>query len=234
MMKSPEQWQADALQQLIPFENNVLMLCCRGAGKSEVAAAAAYLEGALGGFAMIVSRSDKQALETFDKVLKYHRELGLAETVRDPTMHRLNFLGGGRVQALPCSPNTIVGYHQVSLLILDEAAKIKDELYALVTPMLTRAKGRMALLSTPWGKRGFFWKEWNGEARKGWRRHRYTWRDCPWMSEAMLRQEEASHGPLYVRQEYECEFLEATGEMPLDPDKFRALIDPNVEACETW
>ena len=50
------------------------------------------------------------------------------------------------------------------MLILDEAARVPDELYAALRPMLAVGGGRLVLLSTPFGKRGFFWREWSEQA----------------------------------------------------------------------
>lgn len=128
-------------------------------------------------------------------------------------MHELELANGGRMVALPCSGDTIIGEHGVTLLGIDEAARIKDEFYAVVTPMLavseatTGIKSRLALLSTPYGQRGFFYEEWQGNRRKDWMRHRYTWRDCPRITPQFIETERQSHGDWWIKQEYETEFL---------------------------
>ena len=45
------------------------------------------------------------------------------------------------------------------LLIIDEAAFVPDEVYAAVTPLVAATQGDLWLLSTPNGKRGFFFHE---------------------------------------------------------------------------
>lgn len=236
-MKSPDPWQREALQQLVTRQDNVLMCCSRGAGKTEVFSAAAYLEACLGGFTMIFSRSDRQATKVIRYVGRYVKSAPLVPVVRD-TMHEVEFANGGRVIALPYSADTVVGEHGITLLGLDEAAVMKDEFYARVTPMLavseevTGIKPRRALLSTPFGERGFFWKEWVGRGRKGWRRHRYPWQLCPRITPEYIRDEEMSHGRDWVEQEYGCRFLPAAGGV-FDVRSFEALLSDDLE-LENW
>lgn len=226
VMNTPDPWQEEALGHLVTSHDDVLMLCSRGSGKTKCFAAAAYVEAALGGFAMILSRSDRQALRVMRYVKGYHVEQQLGRLVRD-TMHEMEFSNGGRVIALPCSGDTVVGEHGVTLLGLDEAARIKDEFYAVVTPMLavservTGVKARLALMTTPFGKRGFFWEEWEGERAGNWKRHRYTWRQCPRITPQWVELERRRHGDLWVRQEYEVEFVSLVNS-PFDVD---AMMD---------
>lgn len=211
-METPDPWQEDALQQLVTRSDNVLMCCSRGAGKTEVFACASYLEACLGGYTMILSRSDRQAMRVIARTKRYVERLRLIPVTRS-TLHEIEFANGGRVVALPCSGDTIVGDHGITILGIDEAAKIKDSFYALVTPMLavseevTGIKPRLALLSTPFGRQGFFHREWHGEGADAWARHRYTWQRCPRIKPSFIEQERARHGDYWVRQEYECEFI---------------------------
>ncbi len=81
-----------------------------------------------------------------------------------------------RIVCLPCREETIRGYSNVSLLVIDEAARVPDDLYRAVRPMLAVSDGRLICLSTPYGKRGFFYDAWaNGgddwHAHRGPRRH---------------------------------------------------------------
>lgn len=233
-MKSPDPWQQDALQQLITMRHNVIMLCSRQSGKSETVGLGAYLEAAVaGGYALIISRSDRQALKVFDRVLKYHRQLGLVDAERE-TMHELVLSNGGKIAALPCKEDTIRGEAAVTLLIIDEAAVVPDNVWGAVTPMISSVNGRIALLSTPKGKRGFFYKEYSGGGREGWRKHTYTWRGCPRTSEKHIAAERRSHDELWIRQEYECEFLDVSGMGFFDVSSFERLIAEDNEVLLSW
>jgi hypothetical protein len=50
------------------------------------------------------------------------------------------------------------------LAIVDEAAQVSDDgLFAAVLPMLAVSKGRFMCLSTPFGRRGWFWEQFSGD-----------------------------------------------------------------------
>src|SRR5436190_1727587 len=76
------------------------------------------------------------------------------------TQLRLELANGSRVVCLPGREGTIRSFGGVALLVLDEAARIPDALYRSVRPMLAVSGGRLVALSTPFGRRGWFWQEW--------------------------------------------------------------------------
>jgi hypothetical protein len=127
----------------------------------------------------------------------------------------MEFANGSRIISLPGSPDTIVGFSAISLLILDEAARIKDDLYALVRPMLAVSGGRLIALSTPFGRRGWFWSAWArcDEARlrgqpEPWQRFRITAEECPRISAEFLAEERLAIGERWFRQEYLVAFVD--------------------------
>lgn len=209
-------WQRTAASTMLTKQHDVIMCCCRGSGKTQVFALTAYLEACtVGGFAMILSRSDRQALRIVARAKLYAMQLRLQPVIRE-NMHELEFANGGRLLALPCSGDTIIGEHGVTLMGIDEAARIKDEFYAVVSPMLavseavTGIKPRKALLSTPFGRSGFFWDEWHrGEVGETttFKRFRSTWQSCPRIKPEFVEQERREKGDWWVQQEYECQFL---------------------------
>jgi hypothetical protein len=54
----------------------------------------------------------------------------------------------------------VVGAANVRLVVIDEAARVSVGVYRAVVPMLALSNGRMVCLSTPFGKRGFFYEAW--------------------------------------------------------------------------
>lgn len=232
-MRSPDRWQGELLSQIVTRQENALVCCSRQIGKTETVAAAAYLAACLGEFVLVLSPSDDQSKEFNDRVLKFHRDLNLVAPSAEPSKHELKLVSGGRTLALPNNERTVRSRSAVDLLVIDEASRVPDVLYGAVRPMLAVSGGRTVLLSTPFGKRGFFWKEWNGEGMGGWRRHRYTWQTCPRIDPAFIEDERRSHGDLWVKQEYECEF-HSTSAGFFDVDAFRELIDPRLEVLPTW
>ena len=100
----------------------------------------------------------------------------------------------------------LAGHFFCDLLVLDEASRIADDLYRAVRPMLAVSDGKMVALTTPWGKRGFFYSEWTrGE---GWERVKITAPECKRISEAFLEGERRALPESWYRQEYLCEFSE--------------------------
>ncbi len=91
--------------------------------------------------------------------------------------------------------------------MIDEAARVDDAMLAAVRPMLaTRAEGRFIALSTPAGKRGWFYEFWTGA--EGWDRIEVMARDCPRISPLFLKEEMSALGPHRYAEEYECQFLD--------------------------
>ena len=129
-----------------------------------------------------------------------------------------------RVVSLPGKEATIRGFSGATLILVDEASRVPDPLYYAIRPMLAVSGGRIALLSTPWGKRGFFHQEWT-EGGPAWHRVQVTAEHCPRISKAWLADERARRGDWWYRQEYGCEFVE-TEDQVFRHDDIRAALDP--------
>jgi hypothetical protein len=93
-------------------------------------------------------------------LVDFHRRIGSPLIFRR-SAGELTLSNGSRVVCLPCKDETIRGFAGVALLIIDEAAQVPDDIYRTVRPMLAVSNGRLICLSTPFGKRGFFWDAWN-------------------------------------------------------------------------
>jgi len=88
----------------------------------------------------------------------------------------------------------------------DEGAFIPDQSFTAFIPFLVRHKAHIELLSTPFGKRGFFYNafiHW-----KGWSRHKVKSEDCPDMSKEDIEAERLKMTENEFRQEFEGEFIE--------------------------
>ena len=70
----------------------------------------------------------------------------------------LVFPNGSLILPLPAHPDHARGW-SANLLIIDEAARVPDEVFSAVTPLIAATQGHLWLLSTPRGKRGFFYRE---------------------------------------------------------------------------
>jgi predicted phage terminase large subunit-like protein len=96
-----------------------------------------------------------------------------------------------------------------SLLLVDEAAQVDEELYRAVLPMLIVSKGRLILLSTPYGKRGIFWHAW--EMEPGWKKVKITADQCPRITKDDLDRDRLALAESVFAQEYYCEFVQGEG-----------------------
>jgi hypothetical protein len=98
------------------------------------------------------------------------------------------------------------------MAIVDEAAQALDAIFVAILPMLGTTGGRLLCLSTPFGKRGWFFEQWTG-ADPIWERIISKATECPRISPAFLAEERRMLGPAMFAQEHECEFVEATGQV---------------------
>jgi hypothetical protein len=206
--ETPDPWQAGILRSLA---DHILMLCARQSGKSKTAAALALREALLRpcSLVLILAPSQRQAGELFrDKLMPLYNGLGRPVAPAYPRDNALQLVlaNGSRVVALPGKEDTIVGYSGVRLLVIDEAARVSDQLYRSVRPMLAVSRGLLVALSTPFGKRGWFYEEW--EKGKGWERVRITADQCPRIPAEFLEKEFDALGERWYRQEYLTSFEE--------------------------
>jgi hypothetical protein len=204
----PDPWQERLLRSDAP---RVLMNCARQTGKSTLAALLA-LHRALassGALVLILAPSERQAKELFTKVVSFYRALGASPGAIPADSYRklgMELLNGSRVESLPGTEKTIRGFSGVDLLIVDEAARVSDELYYAVRPMLAVSRGALLMLSTPYGKRGVFFEEWSSGI--GWERYEVWARECPRISADFLEEERRALPAWVYEQEYECAFAE--------------------------
>lgn len=206
---TPDPWQTNLLFRP---DRHILLTCSRQSGKSTVAAALAVHTACFqpGSLILIVAPSLRQSTELFRKVLDGYRALGKAVPVRSISQSRLELANHSRIVGLPGRESTIRAFSKVSLLIVDEAARVPDELYRSVRPMLAVSDGRLVCLSTPFGQRGFFFQEWT-DTTVPWQRVQVTWRECPRITPEFIAAERAAMGDSWCRQEYECSFESLAG-----------------------
>jgi hypothetical protein len=151
--------------------------------------------------------------------------LALPQRARESAL-QLHLKNGSRIIGLPSNPSTVVGYSSVSLLIIDEASRVPDDLYRYCRPMLATSRGRLLALTTPQGKRGWFFEAWT--SAEPWERFSVRAADCPRIPADFLAEERLALGPRWFRQEYECSFEDATSALFAYEDLV-AAIDPGVK-----
>lgn len=207
----PDPWQAQVLRW---SGKRLLMLCARQTGKSTTAAAlglhtALYYPGSL---VLLVSPSLRQSGELFRKVSDFLRLLDVPPKLLEDNKLTCQLANGSRVVSLPGKEATVRGFSGAALIIEDEAARVLDDLYYTLRPMLAVSGGRLMLMSTPFGKRGHFFEEWENGG-PAWERVKVTARECPRITAGFLAEERAAIGDWWYRQEYGCEFVEMVGQL---------------------
>jgi hypothetical protein len=201
----PDGWQREVLTSEAP---RILLNCARQSGKSTVAAVVA-LHRALRdkrSLILILAPSERQAKETFGKLTGFYRRMGHPVPSESYRKMGLELMNGSRVEALPGRERTVRGFSAVDLLLLDEAARVDDDLYFGIRPMLAVSGGRLIMMSTPWGRRGVFYQEWVEGI--GWQRYEIPASQCPRIPQAFLEEERRTLGKWLYQQEYECVFGE--------------------------
>ena len=225
-LRSLDPWQEDLLRS---SSDRVLLNCSRQSGKSTMSGVIA-LHRALyypGSLVLCLAPALRQSQELFGKVLGFYRELGRPVAPQAERKLSLELENGSRIMTLPGSEKTIRGFSGAALLLVDEAARVEDELYFAVRPMLAVSGGALLMLTTPYGKRGAFFEEWtNGQ---GWERYRVTAEECPRISETFLEEERAALPGWVYRQEYLCSF-EETEDTVFTTDMIERAVTPEVTA----
>lgn len=208
MGKKPDAWQADVLRS----NQDMLLNCCRQSGKSTVIGAKVAHKAvfAPGKLSVIVSKSQRQAAETFRKALDAYYAMGQPIGVKNISTLYLELSNGSRIISLPGKEGTIRGYSGVALLIIDEASRVPEDIYTACRPMLAVSKGQLCILSTPWGQRGFFWREWASPLSQ-FRKIKVSAHDCPRFTKHFLAAEKESMGETAFAQEYLNSFLSVEG-----------------------
>ncbi len=213
----PDPWQVEVLEA---GHRRLLLNCCRQAGKSTVVgllglAQAMFVNNTQ---VLLLSRSLRQSSELYRKIVHHHERLGARMLLRR-NAHELQLVNGSRIVCLPCKEETIRGFSSISLLVIDEAALVPDNVYRAVRPMLAVSNGQLICLSTPNGRRGFFWDAWtNGGS--DWARIEVPAAKVPRIAATFLAEEQRAMGEWFYRQEYCCSF-----------EALEGLVYPDFARC---
>jgi hypothetical protein len=229
---TPDTFQTDILDG---DHSDMLLLWCRQSGKTRIAGVivahtATYKPQSL---SLIVSATQRQAgilqkrvqhtLQASDKAWRLVRQVRLPINIEgeyapdDPgsrlvrcSVLSLELGNGSEVISIPASEDTVRGYSP-DLLVLDEAARIRDDVYGAISPMRAAHPCRLIAMTTPRGKRGWFFHAWRN-VEQTWYRSRVDATQCPRIKAEFLTQERIrlASDAIY-QQEYMCAFVEPTG-----------------------
>jgi hypothetical protein len=189
-----------------------ILNCTRQWGKSTVLAVKAVHRAwtAAGSLVLVASPSERQSGEFLRKAAEFLRRLGVKRRGDGDNASSLALPNGSRIVGLPGTEGTVRGFSAVSMLLIDEAARVPDAVYKSLRPMLAVGDGDLWLMSTPHGKRGFFYEAW-AHGGEGWERHTAPATECPRIRREFLEEERREMGSRWFAQEYLCEFVDDGG-----------------------
>jgi Terminase large subunit, T4likevirus-type, N-terminal len=225
----PDPWQRRVLRSTAP---RVLLNAGRQSGKSTTVAILAthtvlYEPDSL---VLLLSPSLRQSAELFKKCLAVYRAVEHPVPSESQTALTLTLENGSRIVSLPGQEANVRGYSGVRLLIVDEASRVPNDLYASARPMLAVSGGRLLALSTPFGTRGWWYEAWVSGAREPWERYEVPATRVARISPEFLAEERRTLGEWWFEQEYMCRFLDAETQAFRRVDIDRAF----EEEVEAW
>ncbi len=95
-----------------------------------------------GSLVLLLSPSQRQSAELLRMALAFYRSLGRPVASEAENAMSLTLESGSPIVSLPGSEGTVRGFSGVRLIVVDEAARVPDELYVAVRPMLAVFGGR--------------------------------------------------------------------------------------------
>lgn len=216
-------WQETVLQST----SNRLCICASRQSGKTVCTSLKALHSALinaDKSIIILSPSERQSKIMFVALMKHYEQANRPLFKAETTLS-LDLTNGSSIIALPASENTIRGHH-CDLLLVDEMARVPDELYYSAMPFVAVTHGAIIAMSTPFGERGAFYEIFAGSAPE-WERIKITADSCPRISSAFLAEQREAMGDYWYLSEYMCEFLAPETGL-FSPDSIRAIFDNDL------
>jgi hypothetical protein len=219
-------WQREVLDAQ---PRRLLLNCSRQTGKSFVASVLAMHQAVYqpGSLVVVCAVAQRQAVEMVRMCRDIYAALGRPVNAASENKLSLELANGSRILSIPSSEETVRGLSGVRLLVLDEASRIPDAFYGEVMPFLATSNGTLALLSTPAGRRGFFFDAY--QHRDEWFYREVRADQCSRIAPSFLAEQRRKTGEYFYAQEWLCEFNDATS------GAFRSAdIDRAVREYPTW
>jgi hypothetical protein len=224
-------WQERVLRSP---SDRIMLLCARQLGKSLTTACKAVHQALYspGSTVILISRSQDQSDELHGKVIKVYNALGRPVRAARELVSEIVLENRSRVVALPNNPETVRGYSDVDMLIIDEASRVPHEIIVAVLPMIMASKGKVILLSTPAGQTNFFYEQWVDPHGK-WERITAKASECKRFDPAVLEEVRRELGPRAAAQELDCEFLRSDQQV-FSLESIDAAFDSDLPALPGW
>ncbi|MBI2679978.1 MAG: hypothetical protein HYX25_03095 [Candidatus Solibacter usitatus] len=214
--------------EVLDVDAKYMILCCnRQWGKTTTIALKALHRALMikDQSIVIISRTKLQAGILINRACNFAARLGYK--IRRVLGHQfsLQLPNGSHIFAVAHSEDTSVG-NTANVLIVDEAALVKDEVYFSVSPAIGRTHGAIWLMSTPRRQAGFFHNIWHNKDKR-WHRIFSTIKDCPEIDPDFLDMQRRADETKY-RQDFLCEFVQ-----PANRLFSRELLDSMYESKPT-
>jgi hypothetical protein len=204
-------WEPDEKQAgvLSSTARRVILNCSRQWGKTTVAATKVVHLAVTrpGRTALIVSENMGQTGEFFQTIDRFLAVLSIPAKGEPGKRMARRLPNGSRIVGLAAREAAVRGY-TADFIFLDEAARISDEVIDAFAPVIAVRKGDWWMASTPRGKRGRFWEIWAHGEGADLLKVSAPASENPRIDPAFVEGLRRDKGEAYVRQEFECEFVE--------------------------
>jgi hypothetical protein len=155
----PDEVQADILRSTA---KRGILCCSRQFGKTTVSAAKAIHRAVMvpGSLIVVASPGERQSGIWMRCAGEMLAQLGIRK--KGDGYNRLSFAfpNGSRIVGLPDAEEKVRGFSGFSMLFVDEASRVSEEMFTAVWPMLAISNGEFWMMSTPYVKRGYFYETW--------------------------------------------------------------------------
>lgn len=201
--------------QMLQIETHRAILAChRQWGKTTTAAVKAIHHACYhpDSLSIIVAPTLRQSGLLLQAISRFARHLSLDLGTDSFNRPSLVFPNGARIVAVPADEDNIRGFSAVSLLLIDEAARVSDEVWAAVLPMVSTVDGSVWLMSTPDGRLGFFADLWFSSEPE-WSRICVKATDASRIPASVLEQQRRALTRAQFAQDYLCEFGETANQV---------------------
>ena len=232
---NPYDWQVKFIENESTFES---LRVSRQGGKSITAAVKIVREVLLHGnqFVIITSPTRQQSMVIFRQVSRILNELaliapGIIKQVLATQAHLAN------ESWVMVFSRTAVRGPTATRIVIDEAAYVENEVFVAIRPTLAASGGKLTLISTPYGKQGYFYE--SHTSLEHFYRVHVPCTEVPHLSKEFLESERVTMTEAEYAQEYLAEFIE-TADNFFTREEVRSIIgdvvplgaEPNINLLD--
>ncbi|MHA1642263.1 MAG: terminase large subunit domain-containing protein [Promethearchaeota archaeon] len=147
------------------------------------------------------------------------------------TLTQIHFDNGSVLYCLAAGLGKSIRGFSPDMIILDEAAFVPDKVWEAIEPMAAVKDATIILLSTPFGKTGFFYEKFKTDE---YTKFHIRCRDCPAYKKEYLERMKKTKPQIIYQQEYEGEFVEvANNWFPLSLIKSCVVDGQEIDGAES-